>query len=142
MTHLQAAQSTCGTSDRLNLRAERCAPTRKASDDASPILRGTFSGAGIVRQLVGSGVTQAVTHIYEVGEMQLVPSRSIANTAHILIEGWAIRSQILRDGARQITDLLVPGDFWSNTLHDDVPSSDIMEACGPARIDAEHRSAV
>lgn len=30
--------------------------------------------------------------------------------------------------------LLVPGDFCSTTLHDNVPSSDIMETCGPARI--------
>jgi CRP-like cAMP-binding protein len=30
---------------------------------------------------------------------------------HLIVDGWAARHKLLRDGARQITALLIPGDF-------------------------------
>ena len=50
---------------------------------------------------------------------------------HLLVEGWAYRAQGLRDGARQITDILVPGDIC-----DWVPpaSNEDIRVSGPARV--------
>jgi CRP-like cAMP-binding protein len=33
------------------------------------------------------------------------------NNVHLVVEGWAARSKLLPDGTRQITALLIPGDF-------------------------------
>lgn len=50
---------------------------------------------------------------------------------HLMVEGWAYRAQGLRDGARQITDILVPGDIC-----DWVPpaSNEEIRVSGPARV--------
>lgn len=56
---------------------------------------------------------------------------------HLLIEGWAYRAQGLLDGARQITDVLVPGDIcdWVSLA----PNEEIR-ASGSVRVAVLHRT--
>ena len=54
-----------------------------------------------------------------------------ATHLHLLLDGWAYRAEGLPDGARQITDVLVPGDIcdWvAPAPHEDIRAS------GPARV--------
>ena len=78
-------------------------------------------------------IKRAVTHGYDVKNRQRFPAPLPGMTAHVLIEGWGFRAQVLPDGSRQITDFIIPGDFCSSSLDNDEITSDI-EACGPARI--------
>lgn len=74
----------------------------------------------------------ALVDIVPVRNAALVCGPSDADVhLHLLIEGWAYRAQGLLDGARQITDVLVPGDIC-----DWVPpaSNEEIRASGPARV--------
>ncbi|WP_428970193.1 Crp/Fnr family transcriptional regulator [Sphingomonas sp. Xoc002] len=57
---------------------------------------------------------------------------------HLLVEGWAYRAQGLRDGARQITDILVPGDMcdWMPPA-----ANEEIRASGTARVALLRRTA-
>ena len=59
-----------------------------------------------------------------------------------LVEGWVFREQVLRNGARQITDVLLPGDVIPASML--APRSHGWEtvACGEARILVYGRSSV
>lgn len=57
---------------------------------------------------------------------------------HLLVEGWAYRAQGLRDGARQITDILVPGDICDWELP---AANEEIRASGPARVAVLRRAA-
>ncbi len=54
-----------------------------------------------------------------------------AGHLHLLVDGWAYRANGLRDGSRQITDILLPGDICDWTPP--APNEDIR-VCGPARV--------
>lgn len=67
-------------------------------------------------------IIEAVAEIQPVANGRLLPvSRRATFHLHLLVEGWAYRAQTLRDGARQITDVLLPGDFcgWAPSTSDD-----------------------
>lgn len=61
---------------------------------------------------------------------------------HLILEGWACRYQLLPDGRRQITDLLLPGDLcdidWLNGFKTSLPAM----ALTPMRTIALERGAV
>jgi CRP-like cAMP-binding protein len=133
MTHFQTATSYGGSIDRPHLRSRRSASTPDITSAVYSLLREALSGYDTAGGDRHSDIRQAVTHVYELGNRQPFPSRSIANSAHVLLAGWAFRSQILQDGARQITDLIVPGDFCFTPFCGEEPLSQI-EACGSARV--------
>jgi CRP-like cAMP-binding protein len=66
--------------------------------------------------------------------------RSLANHAqssahvHLLVEGWAFRAHILPDGARQITDIVLPGDIFDCGRTASREAEQDVRACGPARV--------
>ncbi|GAA3901613.1 hypothetical protein GCM10022276_20450 [Sphingomonas limnosediminicola] len=49
------------------------------------------------------------TQIFRRG--QTIVDHADGQSLHILIEGWAARTNILEDGSQQITDIILPGDF-------------------------------
>lgn len=51
-----------------------------------------------------------------------------------LIEGWACRAHLLRDGTRQITDVLLPGDLLSEGMAAHGDHGGETFACGMARV--------
>lgn len=53
---------------------------------------------------------------------------------HLLVEGWACRAHVLPDGARQITDILLPGDFCDRAPATSRHNVQDVKACGPARV--------
>ncbi|MEH3158090.1 MAG: Crp/Fnr family transcriptional regulator [Sphingomonas taxi] len=132
MTHLQTEAPLNGIFNPLDGRANRTTRTPRGNVSANPLTRAIlrYDTGG---QCDASDITDAMTHIHEVGNRHHFPARSSARTAHVLVAGWGFRSQLLRDGARQITDLIAPGDFCHPFASEEgLPAP--IEACGPARV--------
>jgi CRP-like cAMP-binding protein len=60
---------------------------------------------------------------------------------HLIVNGWACRSHTLADGARQITDILLPGDLfgWTSRASHEIESE--IRACGPVQMAVVRRDA-
>lgn len=77
----------------------------------------------------------AVVEILPIDNDRPVPVRSWPSFhLHVLVEGWAYRAQSLPDGARQITDVLLPGDFCGFALSTSHDSFQDVRTCGHARV--------
>jgi CRP-like cAMP-binding protein len=80
-------------------------------------------------------IVEAVVEILPVASGRPLPvCRRPSLNLHLLVEGWAYRAQTLRDGARQITDVLLPGDFcgWGPSKSDDIAQD--IRASGAVRV--------
>lgn len=120
---------------------------RPPHSEAAPILMDTGAAskpipgaAAAIRLACGDHATieecqtlaRAIVDIVEVRNNALL-CRPVDGGArlHLLIEGWAYRAQSLLDGARQITDVLVPGDIcdWVSPA-----SNEEIRASGSVRV--------
>lgn len=82
------------------------------------------------RAVIGS-----VTEILKVGSDGLVPVplRSTSQL-QLIVEGWAYRAHTLQDGARQITDVLLPGDVLGCSTKASRGTEHEIRACGRAEV--------
>jgi CRP-like cAMP-binding protein len=88
-------------------------------------------------------VINAVLDLVAIPRDQVLPLKAQRSyNLHLLVEGWAIRSYMLPDGGRQITDILLPGDVCAWGIVDGDDPSDEVRACSPARVVVLSREAV
>ncbi|MGR6329461.1 Crp/Fnr family transcriptional regulator [Sphingomonas sp. XXL09] len=133
MTHLQIEAPLTGAFNRTSLRTKKL--SRARDEDVSNLIIRAFARYDIGNRYDVSNIVNHVTHIHQVEARHPFPARPSSKTAHVLVTGWGSRSQILRNGARQITDVIIPGDFC--VIADlERETSSYVEACGPARIAA------
>lgn len=128
--HLQTAISLGGSINQSPSPRDRRAPKLGAPAAACLFPFPNFAGFEGTDQELAHVINQAIVSTHEIGHRQTLSPRPDAATFHVIIEGWAFRSQILPNGARQITELLVPGDFCSTPYDAEEPYCEI-EACGP-----------
>lgn len=133
MTHLQIASVSAGSTDHLAFKRQPATPTRSGIAAAYPFLLKMFALSESTDRHLANSLTYAITDVYQIRDRQHFSASAIAANAHILLEGWAFRSHILPDGTRQITDILVPGDYCSSASHTEDSLSNI-EARGLARV--------
>lgn len=132
MTHLQTGVPLNGAFNPLGGRADRPIRTPRGDVVAHPLI-GALLRYDTGGRCDAADIMDAVTQIHEVKSRHRFPAHSSAETAHVLVAGWGFRSQLLRDGARQITDLIAPGDLcYSSAREEGLPAP--IEACGPARV--------
>jgi CRP-like cAMP-binding protein len=55
------------------------------------------------------GVCEETRHVAR--HTDIISDGDSTEYVHLILEGWAYRYQVLKDGARQITAFLIPGDF-------------------------------
>jgi CRP-like cAMP-binding protein len=110
---------------------QRTVSQRSASIAACRTLLARFSAAGLSDQLDVDDVGDAIAGVYLAEDQPLHSARSTGNL-HLLVEGWAFRAQILPDGSRQITDIILPGDIGADPAAE--AHSAEMEACGRVKI--------
>lgn len=75
----------------------------------------------------------AVIDLYSTPHRRTIGKRSAGTTLHVLVDGWVLRAEHLPDGARQITDILVPGDPYT-VLTPAEDASSTMIACGQVKV--------
>ncbi len=92
-TGLSAAQRS-ETEEACQVYFARTATVGPASEDD----RRAFRGSVVEKVVLGNG-----SNLY-------APSRSSPDL-RLILNGWVSRAQVLPDGSRQITDLLLPGEF-------------------------------
>lgn len=134
MTQLQTASTFPGPTRRSPVPCTRSKPELAGATAAhARLLVRTLAGLGVTDQKLADELAHSVGGIYQINGGQRLPARLLATNVHVLTEGWAFRSQMLPNGTRQITDILVPGDFCSTSLCDEEAFC-AVEACGPARV--------
>lgn len=111
---------------------QRTVSQRNASTAACRTLLARFSAAGLSDQLDVDDVRYAITGLYIAEDQPLHSARSTGSALHILVEGWAFRAQMLTNGSRQITDIILPGDICADPAAE-AHSAEIA-ACGRAKI--------
>jgi CRP-like cAMP-binding protein len=111
---------------------QRTVARRSASTAACRTLLARFSATGLSDQLEADDVLHAITGIFLAEDEPLHSARSPGPNVHVLVEGWAFRAQMLTDGSRQITDIILPGDICAE------PAAEAhfaeIEACGRVKI--------
>lgn len=110
-------------------------PAREAAERACATFFAKTAAAGPLGESDRQAVIDAVIDVLPWENDRRNPAqRGRSAHLHLLCEGWAYCAHTLPDGARQITDILLPGDLcdWSaisfNSMDHDV------RACGPARV--------
>jgi hypothetical protein len=119
--------------DEVASRAETSAIS-KGAERACELFFARIAPAGPVGPDERRAMAQSVVDIISVNGDRLIPARARPSThLHLLLEGWAYRAHMLPDGARQITDIFVPGDFcrWAAPASWDTGQD--IRACGRAR---------
>lgn len=116
-------------------RGEPTTPSRNAAREACELLFARIAPAGALGAEDRRAIVEAVVEILPVASGRPLPvCRRPSLHLHLLVQGWAYRAQTLRDGARQITDVLLPGDFcgWAPSATDD--SAQDTRAAGAVRV--------
>lgn len=116
-------------------RGETTVPSRNAAREACALLFARIAPAGALGAEERRAIVEAVVELLPVASgRSLPPLRQPSLHLQILVQGWAYRAQTLRDGARQITDVLLPGDFcgWTPSATDD--NAQDTRAAGAVRV--------
>jgi CRP-like cAMP-binding protein len=106
-----------------------------AAEKACELFFARIAPAGPVGADDRRAIIEAVVEILAVANDRPVLVRSKPSVhLHFLAEGWACRAQTLPNGARQITDVFLPGDFcgWAPSSSHDMGRN--IRACGRARV--------
>jgi CRP-like cAMP-binding protein len=113
--------------------------TSKVSREASEATCAAFFAKTATAGPLDAGerhaMVEAVVDVLSIGNDQRIPmpARPSAHL-HLLIDGWALRSHTLPDGARSITDVMLPGDFCDAASTKARNAGQDLRACGSARI--------
>lgn len=110
---------------------------------AADIFFAATAGAGEASEEESCAIIASVVDIVAVGSGRCLPSLpgSSANL-QLIVEGWAYRAHVLANGARQITDVLLPGDAVVPTSTVTRDSEQDLRACGPAEVALLRRDVV
>jgi CRP-like cAMP-binding protein len=96
------------------MRAMASAAPRNEATKACDVFFARTAAAGPASDDDHRAIIGSVIQIVSVGRNRPLPVSPIPSTnLQLIVEGWAYRAHTLADGARQITDILLPGDFYS-----------------------------
>jgi CRP-like cAMP-binding protein len=116
-------------------RGRTSAISRDVAREACELFFARIAPAGRLAAEDRRAMIDAVLEILPVASGRPLPvCRRPSLHLHLRVEGWAYRAQTLRDGARQITDVLLPGDFcgWAPSASADLAQE--IRASGAVRV--------
>lgn len=116
-------------------RRKTTTPSRNAARAACELFFARIAPAGVLGGEDRRAIIDAVFEILPVASGRPLPAlRRPSLHLHLLVEGWAYRAQTLRDGTRQITDVLLSGDIcgWTPSASDN--SAQEIRAAGAVRV--------
>lgn len=97
--------------------------SNEAAELACDVFFARTAAAGPPSEVDRSAIAGSVIEIVALGSDWMIPDPPSPYTQlRLIVEGWAYRAHTLADGARQITDILLPGDLlgWSPIEPQDV----------------------
>jgi len=119
----------------------RSATTRFCRGGVEQIYEALLAKAAWLNLLEEARRALTIQHIAQVALQNGRSLRALSKDDHrfyVLVNGWACRSITTCDGARQITDIILPGDIIYRDVARFNTLDQQMTACGPARFALLH----